>query len=89
MDNDDVTSVKARREYMGNVTMLVNQKSLSRGARYSRKRVGSLSVSHTASVSLTAHVFSIYIPQSSCFEGGRETEVFSLVASFYSRRKPT
>ena len=30
MDNDDVTSVKARREYMGNVTVLVNQKSLSR-----------------------------------------------------------
>ena len=47
MGNDDVASVNARREYMGNVTVLVNQKSLSRGARYSRKRVGSFSVSHT------------------------------------------
>ena len=58
MGNDDVASVNARREYMGNVTVLVNQKPLG-GARYSRERVGPFSVSHTASVSLTAHVFSI------------------------------
>ena len=31
MGNDDVASVNARREYMGNVTVSVNQKSLSRG----------------------------------------------------------
>ena len=36
MDNDDVASVNAWREYMGNVTLLVNQKSLYLGgARYS------------------------------------------------------
>ena len=60
---------------MGNVTVLVNQKSLPGGAWYSRKRVGSFSVRHTATVSLTAHVNS----HSSCFEGGRETEVFNSV----------
>ena len=39
MGNDDVASVNARREYMGNVTVLVNQKLYLEGARYSRKRV--------------------------------------------------
>ena len=59
MGNDDVASVNARREYMGNMLVLVSdQTSLSRGEMYSRKRVVSFSVSHTASVSLTAHVFS-------------------------------
>ena len=31
MGNDDVASVNAQREYMGNVSVLVNHKSLSRG----------------------------------------------------------
>ena len=31
MGNDDVASVNARREYMGNVTVSLNQISLSRG----------------------------------------------------------
>ena len=31
MGNDDVASVNARREYMGNVTVSAHQKSLSRG----------------------------------------------------------
>jgi len=31
MDNNDVASVNARGEYMGNVTVSLNQKSLSRG----------------------------------------------------------
>ena len=59
MGNDDVASVNARRDYMGNVTVLVNQKSLSRGCTVFKKTRGFFSVSHTASVSLTAHVFSI------------------------------
>ena len=37
MGNDDVASVNARREYMGNVTVLVNQKSLSRGGTVFKK----------------------------------------------------
>ena len=40
MGNDDVASVNARREYMGNVTVLVNKKSLSRGCTVFKKTRG-------------------------------------------------
>ena len=37
MGNDDVASLNARREYMGNETVIVNQKSLSRGCTVFKK----------------------------------------------------
>ena len=40
MGNDDVALVNARREYMGNATVLVNQKSLSRGCTVFKKTRG-------------------------------------------------
>ena len=40
MGNDDVASVNAGREYMGNVTVLVNQKSLSRRCTVFKKTRG-------------------------------------------------
>ena len=40
MGNDDVASVNARREYMGNVTVLVNQKPLSRRCTVFKKTRG-------------------------------------------------
>jgi len=40
MVNDDVASVNARREYMGNVTVLVNQTSLSRVCTVFKKTRG-------------------------------------------------
>ena len=40
MGNGDVALVNARREYMGNVTVLVNQTSLSRGCTVFKKTRG-------------------------------------------------
>ena len=40
MGDDDVATVNALREYMGNVRVLVNQKSLSRGCMVFKKTGG-------------------------------------------------
>ena len=60
MGNDDVASVNARRENMGNVTVLVNQKSLSRRCTvFEKTRAVFFRQSHRECFLLIAHVFSV------------------------------
>ena len=83
MGNDDVASVNARREYMGNVTVLVNQKYLSRECTVFKKMRGFF-------FRKSYCMCSVYKSRrAAVLKGGEKLKFLVPFALFHSRRKPT